>query len=69
MFCKHTWKILDKTVIPSRYQVYIENRIKLEGKHTTYTFPIEPNDMTHQYVIITCTCEKCGKLKVIRESN
>jgi len=65
MFCKHQWKLLDKTIIPSKWEIISENRAitKISGN------AVSVEDMCIQKVILSFTCEKCGKLKVITESN
>ena len=65
-FCKHDWKLLDKTVIPSKIQVL---KSAEGGEIRGMAFPLDLNDMSQQKVIITFTCSKCGKMKVITESN
>ena len=65
MFCKHQWKLLDKTIIPSKWETINKDRAitKLKGD------AISVEDFCIQKVILSFTCEKCGKLKVITESN
>jgi hypothetical protein len=66
IFCKHQWKVLDKTIMPSKIEVLRkEGTFSISGS----SFPMDLNKMTTQKTIITLTCEKCGKLKVITKTN
>ena len=64
LFCKHKWKILDKTIIPSRYEIY-----QTMKQYAVNAFAIDLERMSLQKTIISYTCEHCGKLKIITETN
>lgn len=54
MFCKHQWKVLDKTRIPApieKFQNDLEGKVKI------------PRWMFDVVISTICTCEKCGKIK------
>jgi len=58
MFCKHKWKVLHKGELGSLY-----DNMKEVG-HTPHT--AYKRDFIRVLVLVLC-CEKCGKLKVIRQ--
>jgi len=65
-FCKHDWKLLDKTVIPSKIQVL---KGAEGGTISATAFPLDLYKMSEQKIIITFTCSKCGKMNTITKSN
>jgi hypothetical protein len=66
MFCKHQWKVVDKTVIPSKMEVWKRQKANI-GRG--FSFPLDFDSLLIEKVVITIACEKCGKLKIIRETN
>jgi tRNA 2-selenouridine synthase SelU len=63
--CKHDWKILDKTMLPSK----MEELTRFGGGFKGTAFAVDFDDMCQKNLVLTCACTKCGKLEVIRESN
>ena len=58
-FCKHEWKIVDKTVLPSA----LEQMAKAGG-----TSKIQGRGMVTKKVVVILQCETCGKLDKTIES-
>lgn len=54
IFCKHSWKVIEKTVLKSQAEV-----MKEAGLSPKSGFP----SMFNQKVVIILQCEKCGSLK------
>lgn len=62
--CKHSWEFVDKTELPSRVEEAVKNSIKLGNFWTS-----QIQDMLEKKVVIVLRCPKCGKAKILRESN
>ena len=61
LFCYHKWKLLDKTILPSRVEVAKKNGFEItEGSRS--------GDLIEKIIIIY-TCEHCGKLHKIIETS
>jgi hypothetical protein len=63
LFCRHEWKLLDKEVLPS----FIEQAHATEMAITKAWGP--NRDLCSKAVVLTLSCEKCGKLVIRKESN
>jgi hypothetical protein len=63
--CQHNWIVLDKTTVPSRFEVLNADTRKLRCQ--TYAFDMEKLCYKETQVILTCT--KCGELKTETTSN
>ena len=66
--CKHKWQVLDKTTIPSKMAVYDAHSESLRGVRTS-ALPLDFDSLLKETVVITMSCEKCGKLEIIKETN
>ena len=62
--CIHPWNHLDKTELPSLFE-----ECKKQGWMPTTMFPSDIARFARKTIIIVITCPKCGKVKVLRESN
>lgn len=62
LFCRHQWKLLDKTVLPSPFE---QSGVRYEGEVSRGT-----QAMCHRKaVVVTICCETCGKVKMQKRSN
>lgn len=61
MKCKHDWEILDKTILPSPYEMVNEEFKARITEIRTYLF--------RKKVVLIISCKNCGKLEKIIESN
>lgn len=61
MFCKHKWKVVDKTVLPSAFE-----QAKSQGLESCEG--VSPSFFTKTALVIVA-CEHCGKLKRFTERN
>lgn len=62
LFCKHDWKVLDKTVLESAWEQMAKGMTKCGHGEM-------PLDGFQKKVVITLTCTKCGELHVVSEAN
>lgn len=60
LFHKHSWKILDKTVIPSAYEQMKERMTSVE-RGGPWLF--------EQKIVFVFQCEKCKAIRIRTESN
>ncbi len=60
LFCKHEWKVLDKTILPSAYEQLGEKATGI-GTMPVWVF--------QKKVVLTTTCSKCGKMVKLIETN
>ena len=62
MFCKHKWKVIDKTVLPSAFeQTDSAKKLGIEGI---------PGVLFYRKLIqVIIACERCGKLRKFTETN
>ena len=58
MFCRHKWRLVDKTVLPSLIEVAAKS-----GASKMQTSASMAKDMLQRTVISILACEKCGKVK------
>ena len=63
--CQHNWIVLDKTTVPSRFEVLNADTRRLSCQ--TYAIDMERLCYKETQVILTCT--KCGKLQTETTSN
>lgn len=61
MKCKHSWKVMDKTILLSPYE-----QMK---KNTQYSSLRGTNEFFRKKVIIILVCELCGALDKTIETN
>ena len=66
--CDHKWQVLDKTVIPSKMEVMGKNMRSFAGINGS-AFPLDFDTLAKETVVITFSCERCGKLKIVKETN
>ncbi len=59
IFCRHVWKILDKTVGES--EVDVMAKMLMAPEKTT-----ADTSIFRRRLLVIMACEKCGKTKVIR---
>ncbi len=62
-FCKHDWKVLDKTVLPSGYEQIVTAHIVPKNVENV------PADMFQKKVVMILACSRCGKLVKHVEAN
>ena len=60
LFCKHQWKVMDKTILPSGYEQIGNEAVEIKGFY---------GDIFIKRVIVILACEKCGSLQKVAESN
>ncbi len=60
MFCKHNWKLLDKTILQSAFEQLSEKN-NLSGFTGYVSF--------EKKIVYIFSCEKCGKINKKSESN
>lgn len=64
MFCKHKWKVVDKTVLPSAFEQDPENAVAtILGDKMCSLFTYQKT------VLVILTCDLCGKLRKFTETN
>ena len=57
--CKHEWKVLDKTVLPSAWE-QLKARMSVDKGHI---------GLFRKKVVVILVCKKCGKLNKTVETN
>lgn len=63
LFCKHIWKVVGKTVLPSAYQ-----QLKDGGQVLKRAGSLTP-EFFQTKVFVVVACSKCGKLETYTKSN
>lgn len=58
MFCKHDWKLIDKTILESGFEQIMKEQFIIDRLSKYKLGP----DMFVKTVSIILKCEKCGKL-------
>lgn len=64
ILCKHEWKVLDKTVVPSPMEVARNNGAEMSAHSAMQA--LRAVKETHRLCL---TCSKCGALKIQNTSN
>ena len=59
MFCKHKWKLMDKTILPSGYE-QLDAATSLKGNSLV---------LLRKKVVVILVCTECGKLNKTIEVN
>ena len=63
LLCKHTWEVLDKTILESAYeQMRASNQVLQSCEFDGGRFFVKK-------LILVCQCNKCGKINKTVESN
>lgn len=60
MFCKHKWKVVDKTMLPSA--------VEQEASYNRQ-LPVVTMECYRKTVMLIVACELCGKLRKFTETN
>jgi hypothetical protein len=63
--CQHNWIVLDKTTVPSRFEILKDNPNRLSCQ----AFTMEMEKMCYKKTQVILTCTKCGKLTIETTSN
>jgi hypothetical protein len=63
--CQHNWVVLDKTTVPSRYEIMTNNSRGISAM----TYPLNMETLCYQETMITLSCSKCGKIESKTTSN
>ncbi len=59
--CRHDWKLLDKTELPSAWEQ--------QAKANPHTIKSVPAWFFAKSVVLTLSCPKCGKLRIEQKVN
>jgi hypothetical protein len=63
--CQHNWVVLDKTTVPSRYEIMTSNPRAISAT----TFALNMEALCYKETMITLSCSKCGKIESKTTSN
>jgi hypothetical protein len=63
--CQHNWVVLDKTTVPSRYDIMTNHSREVRAM----TFTLDMEKLCYQETMVILSCSKCGKIEAKRTSN